>query len=452
MRHFVWRWLAISSILGIALAARAETRPQYGGTLRLAMRAAPATLDPAGGADSFSRNGLTRLMFETLVVLDDHGRLQPCLAQSWQVAANRKRWQFRLRRGVKLHDDLELTPEIVAASLRVANPAWRVDAESDGIVIESSDPDLLAELALPRNAIVARNSGKLEGTGPFQITDWQSGKKLTLVANESYWGGRPFLDGIEIEMGKSDHDQMMDLELGRADLVEIEPEQVHRASLEAHTVTNSAPLELIAVVFAHDAGSSDQQLLRQALALSVDRTSIRNVLLQGTGQPAGGLLPDWMGGYEFVFPTDADLAAARQARGQAQNPPAWSLGYDGNDPLACLMAERIILNARDAGLSLRLTTNSTADLRLARIALPSADPWVALSAIAAATGVNVPNGKGDSASDLYATEQSMLATKQIIPLFHLPVSYAAASRLKDWTVRPDGSWNLANAWLANGGQ
>jgi hypothetical protein len=52
MKRFVWRWLAVNSLLMLALAARAETRPQYGGTLRVTMRAAPTSLDPAENAQT----------------------------------------------------------------------------------------------------------------------------------------------------------------------------------------------------------------------------------------------------------------------------------------------------------------------------------------------------------------------------------------------------------------
>ena len=57
MRHFGWRWLVVSSALLVVLAAEAETRPQYGGTLHVAMRAAPVSLDPADTTqpDSFAR-------------------------------------------------------------------------------------------------------------------------------------------------------------------------------------------------------------------------------------------------------------------------------------------------------------------------------------------------------------------------------------------------------------
>ncbi|MGB8865427.1 MAG: hypothetical protein WA350_00695 [Candidatus Sulfotelmatobacter sp.] len=88
MKRFGWRRLVASSLLLMALlikAGAAETRPQYGGTLRIAMREAPASLDPcdATQADSLARRNVLALIFETLVTLDDRGRLHPSLAVDW---------------------------------------------------------------------------------------------------------------------------------------------------------------------------------------------------------------------------------------------------------------------------------------------------------------------------------------------------------------------------------
>ncbi len=459
MKLFVWRWLAISSMLAAglaaALAAQAETRPQYGGTLHISMRAAPLSLDPADASqtDSFAQSSVTLLMFDTLVTLDENGAVQPALAVSWQGSANKQHWQFRLRRGVKFHDGTTLTPEVAAASLRAVNPSWKVSADADSVAIEreGGDVDLLAELALSRNAIAKRNSGSPpDGTGPFYVADWQPGKKLTLSAEENYWSGRPFLDGIEIEMGRTYRDQMTALEMGRADLVEIAPEQVHRTSLDARRPESSSPVELVALNFARDAQSAEEMLSREALALSLDRGSMRSVLLQGAGQPAASILPNWMSGYGFVFSTDADLPRARSTRAQVRTIPAWTLGYDSGDPVARLLAERIALNARDAGLSVQPTPASTADIRLMTIPLLSTDPWIVLADVAAQTGLPAPKNGDESAEDLYAAEQTLLSTRRIIPLFHLPVSYAATAALKSWTVRSDGRWDLGDAWLGSG--
>jgi len=450
MKRIAWQWLAASSVLIAALAASAETRPPYGGTLHVSMHEAPLSLDPADRAtpDSFGRRSLTTLIFETLVTVDKSGRATPVLAESWQARGSR-RWQFRIRRNVSFHDGSPLTAESVAASLRLANPAWNVIADRDSVMIESdlTEQDLLADLALPRNAIAKRDADKLSGTGAFHIVDWQPGKELSLGAEENCWRGRPFLDGIEIEMGKSFHDQMTALQLGKADLIEVAPEQTRHASQNGPVLVSSPPMELLALVFAQDASSPEETSLREALGWSVERGSMRDVLLQGAGQATGSILPGWMSGYGFVFPATADLGKARSLRGNVHAVPNWKLAYDSSDPVNRLLSERISLNARDAGLSLQPTPASNTDLRLVRISIASSDPWIALQNVLAAAGLPLLSRKGQSIEDLYAAEAATLETRRIIPLVHLPVSYASATNLKNWSLRPDGSWNLSDAWV-----
>jgi peptide/nickel transport system substrate-binding protein len=452
-----WQWLVTSSLIVVSiivgsLAASAETRPQYGGTLHVAVRAVPLSLNSADCTqpNSFASRNLALLIFETLVTTDDGVRVRPALATSWQESSGSQRWQLRLRRGVKFHDGTAFTPEIAASTLRGTNPSWNVVAEADSLIIESDtpDPNLPLKLALACNAIVKKTSeGKLSGTGPFHIADWQAEKKLSLAAEENYWGGRPFLDAIEIEVGKNYHDQLIALELGRADLVEVAPEQSHRVSTEGRRVMSSAPMELVALLFSRDSQSAEDKSLREALALSVDRASIRSVLLQGAGRPAGSILPSWMSGYGFVFPTEADLPRARHQREQVRSLPEWTMGYDASDSIARLLVERIALNARDAGLTLRPTAATAADLRLVRIPLAAADPWISLENFATVEGLPKPKVHAGSAEDLYSAEQAALATQRLIPLFHLPATYGASTILKNWTVRSDGSWDLADAWL-----
>jgi len=448
MKRFEWQWLAISSVL-LVVAAVAEVRPRYGGTLHVQMRAAPVSFDPMQLArvDSASAMSLSSLLFDTLVTIDDSGRVQAALAESWQITRENQAWEFRLRRGVNFSDGSALTAEIAAASLRVSNPSWKISAQDNTLVIEDAgDTELLAELALARNAIVKRDQ-ELVGTGPFHVAAWQPGKMLTLVASEGCWRGRPFLDGIEVEMGKNARDQMNALNLRKIDLAEIAPEQMHRAAQEGQGLSSSARMELLALIFAKDASSPEERQLRQALALSVERASIRNVLLQGAGEPAGGLLPSRISGYGFVFSTASDLPKARQLRNEVRNVPAWTIGYDASDPLSRVLAERIALNAKDAGLTLRPITSGEADLRLARILLASSDPWVALSELHDRIGLPPLKSKGGPVQDLFAQEQSSLASERIIPLFHLPIAFAPASTLKNFEVHMDGTWVLDHAWL-----
>jgi len=453
MKLFGWPLRAVSSLLLLLQsgALSAATRPQYGGTLRVAIRSAPATLDPSEGADENSpeSRNLSRLMFDTLVTLSDSGKVQPALAVTWQEQSGGQRWQLSLRRGVKFDDGSPLTPDIVASSLRTANLGWNINSSDESVLIELPQPNpaLLAELALERNSIVKRSSGTLHGTGPFHVTDWRAGQELSLVATEDYWDGRAYLDSIQIDV-VNPRDQMLSLELGKANLVNILPEQARKAVMEGRRISTSPPLELMALVFSRDRQSVDDGKLRESLALAIDRISIKNVLLQGEGEPAGTILPRWLNGYDFLFSKEADLARARQQVSELRSRPSWTLGYDSGDPLARLVAERIVLNARDAGLNLQLAAGMS-DVRLVRIILPSLDPWVSLMTVAKIAGLPAPKHAGDGPEDLYRAENQLLRTDRMIPLFHLPLNYGLSPAVRNWVQRQDGIWDLRNLWIAS---
>src|SRR6184192_1549543 len=90
MKRFCLLLLAASSFFSIAGAA---SRPHSGGTLRLTVREAPTSLDPATLAAS-GPTGLSGLILETLTMLDNRGRVQPLLAASWQADPVNQRWRF----------------------------------------------------------------------------------------------------------------------------------------------------------------------------------------------------------------------------------------------------------------------------------------------------------------------------------------------------------------------
>jgi len=443
--------LAASNLLW-AVNANAATRPRYGGTLHVEMRAAPTSLDPADSnqGDWYEFRNLSSLTFETLVSLDEQGKPEPALASSWQAEPGNQRWQFFLRHGVTFSDGEPVTADVVAASLRRTNPTWKVFSEGETVIIErdSRAPNLPTELTLPRNSIVKRDGGKILGSGPFAVSEWQPGKKLILTARDDYWDGRAFLDAIEIEMGKSFREQMISFDLGKAQVIEVAPEQAHRAGAEGRQVESSAPVELIALVFSHDLQSPDDERQRQALALSIDRDLLNTVVMQGEGEPAGGILPNWMTGYGFLFPASINLELARQVRSEIPHTTSWTLGYDPADPAERVIAERIVLNARDAGLGMQITSAAGADVRIVRMPLISLDAPLALGELAARLGLPPPKLISNSIEDLYAAENELLQSQRVTPLLHLRTAYGASTTVKNWTTTRDGSWRLPNVWLA----
>jgi MarR-like DNA-binding transcriptional regulator SgrR of sgrS sRNA len=442
--------IAVANLL-IAATATAATRPHYGGILHIQIETAIVSLDPAdANQDEVPTRNVLGLVFDTLVSLDDRGEPQPALATHWSSELGNQRWQLVLRPGVIFSDGVPMTPEIVAEALRRSNPDWKISTNETEVIIQldAASPDLPAELALRRNAIAKVGAGKIVGTGPFVVSEWDPRKKLLLTARDDYWGGRTFLDGIEVQVGKSFRERMIAFDLGQAQLVEVPGEQAHLYATQARELRISQPVELLALVFADAARSPEDLKERQALALSIDRTQLNRVVLQGGGEPAGGLLPDWLTGYGFLFPQVADLPHAQQLRAGVPQSSLWSLGFDPRDALARLLAERVVLNAGDAGLRLQLDNANTAELRLVRIPLPSLDGHVALTQIAKSLKLAPPKFLGNTVDDLYHAENAMLQTRRVIPLLHLPTAWAVSKTVKDWKTTPDGSWPLADVWLA----
>ena len=471
MRHFAYRFLAAISLLVVAAsAATAATRPHYGGTLRVMLQSAPSTLDlpvNAAPADYWDMARTLSLVGDTLVKLDAQGRPQPALAVAWQNDSTARHWQLTLRRGVKFHDGSTASPTAVAQILGALHPGWNVRAAADSVSIsidgEAPMPSLLAELALPRNLLLKRNAnGAPIGTGPFLVADWQPGKLLKLAAYEDSWTGRPFVDTVEIEFGKSLRDQAIALELDKADVIEAAPQSAGASqrygassassSSSSLSLSNSLPVELLALVFPANSKAQDPRL-REAMALAIDRKPIQSVLLKGAGEPAAGILPNWMTGYSAVFSTQANPQRARAVLADSRQ-PALNLSYDARDPQAQLIAERIALNAREVGITVQVSLSGPEDIRLMRVVLPSSDPVMSLGEAARQLGLQPPlfaTSRGDSfdLDDLYRAEHSLLDGYAVIPLFHLPVAITTSGRVRDWEPGRLGAWSEAGSSLAD---
>jgi len=411
MKPTVLPWIAAASLLLAVVILRAESRPRFGGTLRVEMSAALNNLDPAEiPSDPIALEAKARLapaVFETLVRLDESGKPQPWLAASWAHDAARKRWVFTARPRVRMHNGMFWTP--TAGALEVP----------DNRPIEQ----ILRELSRPWNAIVVREpDGTLTGTGPFRIARWESGKTATLVANEGHWKGRPYLDSIDIQMGRDLRDQTQDLQLGRADVIDAAVGATDSATDETRTE------ETLALVF--DTPRSTPAV-REALALSIDKAAIRRVLLKGHGDISGALLPQWLSGYSFLFDGKRDVARARQ---MATGSPSLTIAYDRQDAVLRSIGERISVNAMEAGITMR-PSNGKADVRLVMIPVTSRDELAALADIAV-----VLKSPFSFASEPYDAERMLLDGFHVVPLFHLARNWTLTRQVRSW---PD----LPNVWI-----
>jgi peptide/nickel transport system substrate-binding protein len=458
MPRFIYPLLAAASLLIGWHAGEILARPRYGGTLRIETHETIRGLDPAewsSGIES-TKEKLISLIFERLVRLDANGRPQGALALSWQHDARSRRWRFRLRTDVKFHDGTVLTPELAATALRVSTTDWKPSAQGEVLLIESDKPrpDLLCDLAQASHSIFLRGADqKVFGTGPFQLAEWDPGRRAVLSANEQHWAGRPFLDSLTIQMGRPLAEQLMDLELGKTDFVEIWPNEMRRLPKDART-WQSSPHVLIALALERGRPALEDAQLREALALSIDRAAMHSWLLQKQGEITAALLPQKLSGYAFLFPAKADMKKARQLVSKpGQATPPLTMVYDALDPLARSMAERIAVNAREAGITINVSSRqANPDIRLLRLPVRTPMPASALANLLASLHLTDIASLPENASieAIHDAESAAVSSYRVIPLFHVPEIFGSNPQLKTWTttgVDPFGEWHFEDMWL-----
>jgi hypothetical protein len=282
----------------------------------------------------------------------------------------------------------------------------------------------------------------------FVLASWEAGKRAVYTADENAAGGRPYLDSIEIQMGRPLRDQSTDLELGKTDVVELGPNELRRQTA-GRKVWSSSPVQLMALVFGPRV---EDARVREALALAVDRGAIHTVLLQRQGEISGGLLPQWLSGDAFLFAPAFDVARARSLV-TAAGASSRTISLAVSDVSLRPIADRIALNARDAGLVVPVSAQSgAADVRLVEVRMASSDPARALAETAAALGLAEPGlaepARWDTPEALYHAERALLEGFRVIPLFQLPRVFGAGPRVKGGPgITPLGEWHFENLWV-----
>jgi MarR-like DNA-binding transcriptional regulator SgrR of sgrS sRNA len=358
---------------------------------------------------------------------------------------------------VYFHDGSPLTSTAVVQSLNLDCPAncpWATVHAVGSTVVFTGDspmPNLPALLAGDEFliALTVTADGKIPsvniGTGPFQVTSFNNGL-LALGANETCWQGRQFADAIEIRVHRAVHDQWLDLSVGRADVVEVPVEMVRQAQQQRLTVLVSQPAFLLALEVT-DSGALANPMLRAAIAASIDRSALANVIFQKQGEATASLLPQSLTGFAFLLPVDRDLNKAHELRG-GLNPPTLTLSVEGDGALR-LAAQRIALNLKEAGFNAQDVDAGgaqRADLMLRTIPLEGGEAAAVLESVSRSVGA--PAIALDSSPiSVYRAERSFLDRHTLIPLVDLPRAYATGARVRDLGLDADGIPDLAGASL-----
>lgn len=250
MRHaFVSCFVAAILALAGMSGAGAETtlRVSVGGSdiSRLDPHRTSATDDKAIIAQIFS--GLVRFKPGSA----DPKDLEPDLAESWTASADGLTWTFRLRAGVRFHGDWGVldAEDVVYSMRRAADPrrstfaanfagvdsVEAVDQRTVRFVLKQPDATFLGLVSNYHGGnIVSRRAAEQlgdgfganpVGTGPFKFAEHVTQRHVRLVANETYFRGRPKIDAIMFLMIPSESSRELAFTSGELDLFNGRREQ-----------------------------------------------------------------------------------------------------------------------------------------------------------------------------------------------------------------------------------
>jgi len=103
--------VALTLLVAGTAAGHSQRALKAGGTLTIATSAAPSTLDPASGQNSYSP--YYDLAYDPLIIKSPDGSYKPGLALSWRYGPRNKSFSLKLRPGVRFSDGTRLTANVV---------------------------------------------------------------------------------------------------------------------------------------------------------------------------------------------------------------------------------------------------------------------------------------------------------------------------------------------------
>ena len=364
MKRLRWQLLIIfltGLVVGILLlgeqpqtlvspVAEVSPEPVKGGIYTEALVGSLARLNPLLSFNNAPDRDINRLIFSGLLRFDGKGIPQVDLAEKMGVSMDGTLYNFTLRKGALWHDgapvradDVLFTVELMRAGGGAVPPDlqdfWKevelVKLSDDSIQFRLPEafapfPDYLTFGILPKHILGSLTlDGMIDssfnlapvGTGPYRfgglLVDNGSIQGVSLLANENYYGSRPYIQQIVFRYYP---DSASALQAYRDDQVQgiglISPDVLKEALAEPDLGVYTARQPLLSMVMFNlknqDVPFLQEVKVRKALMKGLNRQLIVDRILQGQAAIANGpILPGTWAHYEELQVDAYDPDAAQ---------------------------------------------------------------------------------------------------------------------------------------------
>jgi oligopeptide transport system substrate-binding protein len=295
-----------------------------------------------------------KLAFSGLVSLDPHLNVTPDIAETWEVSEDGTIYTFHIRENAKFHDGRAVkASDFVYAWERAASPELGSDTastylgdivgvnemlsgQSDHIsglqviddltlqvTIDAPKPYFIMKLTYPTAFVLDQanvESGedwvhRPNGTGSYQLIEWQSGEYILYGANLDFYLNAPSIPYVIVKLFAGDGVRLY--ETGEVDVSGVSIYDADRF-LDPAEPLNS---ELVSGVglctgyihFDTTQPPFDDVNVRKAFSMAFDRDLYIDVVLRGKALPAVGPYPPGLPGFSYELkglPYDPEQALA----------------------------------------------------------------------------------------------------------------------------------------------
>jgi len=346
----IWLALWIALAFTLALPASAQT-PSATQELKIAWPVDVPAWDPTSVTYPPGQS-LFKAVFDSPLFIDGDLKVQPRQIESWRwLDEIGTRLQINLRPDIVFHDgspltahDLKFTferiPEGRGMPLNGMMPTLirvEVTGTHQAVMLFSKPtptaPQSLAFMSayiLPKAYIEKVGiDGFLKqpiGAGPYRLISYQRNSRLTLQAFEQYWGDKPKIGRIIVEIVPDASARVAAVESGRVDVaVQIPVREVKRLQASPRLLANTYPhseIYLLQIPSYRDTFQNPD--LRRAMHLAIDKAALSRAFYNNVAQPISLLTtkgaPADTPGFIIPFDQQAAIEALARAGYSRQNP------------------------------------------------------------------------------------------------------------------------------------
>jgi len=313
------------------------------------------SLDPACTTEMGSFK-VTVNILETLVKCENEGgQIVPCLAESWKSSEDGLTWVFKLRQGVRFHDNTVFNADAVVFNFQrwmyVENPYhngkfsyWNyifggfpgfvksVKAISNySIEIKLSKPyaPFLNALAMPVFGIASPEAIKKYGgylcehpvgTGSFVFDSWEKNKSIILIRNNNYWNGAAKVDKVEFKVIPESKDRLEELMQGSIHIADyLSPEDMDDIKHDPSLYWYLRPSFNIGyLAMNNEKYPFNKREVRVAINHAINKEKLISDVFDNLAKPATTYIPPSLWGYnENLESYEYDIEKSRQLLSEA---------------------------------------------------------------------------------------------------------------------------------------